>query len=123
MCDQRPKSIPMLNTENVNLRQLTKQERILIEELCNRHPTEQIRIYETNPLHAAYIDKRETAVDDGALTAIRDAGCTILETGCKAPRWMDTSRPEDKADFTRPAVEFTFSSEAPDSTSSPASSP
>lgn len=98
--------IDVLDARDVDLSNLTSQERVLIEILSSAHPVKQIRIHQVDPLHATYIDKSETSLDAGALKTIQESEYAITKAGTARPRRAGQSDSEKDAPRERAAVEF-----------------
>jgi len=98
--------IDLLDARDVDLPNLTSQERVLIETLSSVHSAKQIQIHQADPLHATYINKSETSVDTGALKTIQESGYAITEAGIARPRRAGQSESEKDTPRERAAVEF-----------------
>lgn len=104
--DHERSLIDMLDARDVDLSNVTNQEKALLETLSSVHSAKQIRISQADPLHATYIDKSETSVDTGALRTIQQAEYVITGAGTERPRSVGQSESDEDVPQDRAAVEF-----------------
>ena len=93
--DPLPGPIDQLDARDVDLSNLTTEEKALLQTLSAVHPAQQIRLYQVDPLHAIYMDASETSVDSEALTTIQEAGYAIVGAGTERPRRAEPSDSEN----------------------------